>query len=1072
MKRARAPRYNSFVKALALALPLLALPWARAQEPAATPDGEGIDLFEKRVRPVLAEHCYACHSAKAEKLKGGLLLDTREGILKGGDSGPALVPGDPDRSLLLKAVRHADPDLKMPPKKKLPDAVVADLEAWIRRGAPMPATAPKGRADAATSKRHWAFQPPRDIASRGPGNPIDAFLLARLEEKGLAPNPPADRRALIRRVTFDLTGLPPSPEDLEEDYEKAVERLLASPRYGERWGRHWLDVARHADTKGYVYEDREEARFIHSAAYRDWVIRAFNEDLPFDRFLMLQIAPEQLSKDPRDLAAAGFLTVGRRFINNIHDIVDDRIDTLTRGMLALTVSCARCHDHKFDPVPTAEYYGLYGVFHASTEKAVPLAEATDEAYLKEFRKREEAWTKKLADRTRELLDRLRAKTPDYLVAALDVSKFPTEEFYEILGPDDLKPFIVRRWAAYIDRFKRDVHPVWGAWHGFLAIPERDLAANAPAWLEAYRGSLNPAVAAALDGPPPADMKEVARRYGKAFASADPELREILHGPESPIATPQGAFSEIEWFYDESVRQELGKLHREVERWILQSPAAPPWAQYLADRPPQPLPRVFRRGNPANKGDEVPRGFLSALEGKPFREGSGRLELARAIASPENPLTARVWVNRVWLYHFGEGLVRTPSDFGLRSEPPTHPELLDWLARRFVEDKWSTKMLHRRILLSDAYRRSSADHPAARAADPENRLLARFPRRRLDFESTRDAFLAVSGRLDLAMGGKPVNLAAPSASRRTVYGFVDRLNVPNVFRAFDFASVDAHGPQRFTTTVPQQALFLMNSPFMAEQARALLGRVPAGPPEDRIRALYRLVLGRAPSDRELSAGLRFAGQPVAEPVVVKPGPWRYGFGEFDPATGRVKDFAPLPHFTGTAWQGGASWPDPALGWVQITAQGGHVGNDLKHAAVRRWVAPVGGTVSISGTLAHKKKEGDGIRGKVVSSRTGEIASFSLHNQEAETRIKGIEVKEGDAIDFLVDCRPAGEITWDEFSWAPSIKLEKAAAATNAAEKPGEEWSASAQFGGPPPRPLGPWESYAQTLLLTNEFVFVD
>ncbi len=1036
-------------------------------------DAEGIDHFERKVRPVLAEHCYSCHSARARKLKGNLLLDSREGILKGGDTGPLLVAGDPDRSLVVKALRHADDDLKMPPKKRLPDAVVADVEAWIRRGAPMPAATVKAGVDPSKAKSHWAFRQPKDVAVpavKGKvATPVDAFLLAKLEEKGLAFNPPADRRTLIRRVTFDLTGLPPTPEELEEPYEQAVERLLASPRYGERWGRHWLDVARHADTKGYVYEDREEARFIHSWVYRDWVIRAFNEDLPYDRFLTLQIAPEQVSRDPRDLAAGGFLTVGRRFINNIHDIIDDRIDTVTRGMLALTVSCARCHDHKFDPVATAEYYGLYGVFHASTEKAVPVAESKDEVYAKEFAQRNDAWEKKLADRTRELLERLRAKTPDYLVAALDVSAFPTEEFYEILGPDDLKPFIVRRWAAYVDRFKKDVHPVWGAWHGLHAIPERDLASKAPAWIEANRARLHPRIAALFDGTPPASMKEVAQRHGKLFAEVhkkaqgDEDLRAILYGPESPIATPQGAFSEIEWFYDESVRQELGKLYREVERWILKSPAAPPWAQYLADRPPQPNPRVFRRGNPANKGEEVPRKFPAAIGGeKSFEQGSGRLELARAIASAENPLTARVWANRVWLGHFGEGLVRTPSDFGLRSEPPTHPELLDWLARRFVADGWSTKKLHRLILLSNAYRQSSEDNPAARAADPENRLLARFPRRRLDFESTRDAFLAASGRLDLAMGGKPVNLAAAQAARRTVYGFVDRLNVPNLYRAFDFASVDAHSPQRYTTTVPQQALFLMNSPFMIEQARGLLKRIPAGPPDDQIRTLYRLLFGRPPSDRELSAGLRFVQGPIVEAVVVKPGPWRYGFGEFNPKTERVANFTELPRFTGTAWQGGSSWPDAALGWVQLTAQGGHVGNDLRHAAVRRWVSPVDGTVSVTGTLAHKRKEGDGIRGKVISSRAGEIASFTLHNLEAETKIKGLEVKAGETIDFLVDCRPSGEITWDEFSWAPVVKLEK----------PAQEWSAAAQFGGPPPQPLTQWEKYAQTLLLTNEFVFVD
>jgi hypothetical protein len=1083
----------------------LALPGAPAAALQAAPkdDPEGIEFFERKIRPLLAEKCFSCHSERAEKLKGNLKLDSRDAFLKGGDRGPSVVPGDPDRSLLIQAVRWADEDLKMPPKKKLDPDAVADLEAWVRRGAPAPA--PRAAApgpDLSKARDHWAFRPPRPVEPPAVRQevlvrtPVDRFLLARLEERGMTYSPPADPRTLLRRVTYDLTGLPPAPADVDafvadpspEAYERAVDRLLSSPHYGERWGRHWLDVARYADTKGYVYSDREESRFVHSYVYRDWVVRAFNEDLPFDRFLMLQLAADRLAQDRRDLAAMGFLTVGRRFINNIHDIIDDRIDTLSRGMMALTVSCARCHDHKFDPVPTTDYYALYGVFHGSSESTVCLEPAPPrtpdlEAYEKELKKRQDALQTLFARKRDQLLERLRSQTPMYLAAVLQVEKLPTEEFYQLLDPNDVSPFVARQWHAYLLRTRKDFHPVFAAWNAFQAIPERDLAARAPAWLAENAGRLNPRVAQAFGGPPPASMKEVAERYGKLFAEvhkkkgdAEPAgeaLRQVLYGADSPIALPPGAISEIEWFFEESARVELGKAQKAIDQWIIDSKVAPRHAAVLEDRPIQHNPRVFRRGNPANKGEEVPRRFLTFLGGQTFAEGSGRLELARAVASPENPLTARVWVNRVWMNHFGQGLVRTPSDFGLRSEPPTHPELLDWLARRFVADGWSTKNLHRRIVLSQAYRQSSQDNPAFRLSDPENRLLWRAGRRRLDFEAMRDSFLAVSGRLDLAVGGKPVPLHRPPFSpRRSLYGFIDRLNVPSVLRVFDFASVDAHSPQRHQTTVPQQALFLMNNPFLVEQARALAARpevARAADAEARVRALYRVLFARAAAEEEIALGVRALGAPVREPLpVAKPGPWQYGAGEYDAAAQRVTNFRPLPHFTGSAWQGGAALPDPEFGWVYLNAQGGHAGNDLRHAAVRRWVAPRDGQLTISGTVAHKNKEGDGVRARIVSSRAGELASWTLKQLEAEMKIKGLDVKKDETIDFLVDCR--GEVTSDEFVWAPVLQMAKAAAAN----APGDttEWNAAAQFAGPPPAPLTPLEKYVQALLLTNEFMFLD
>lgn len=880
---------------------LLAALAGAAQGPAADP--EGVEFFEKRVRPILAARCYECHSAAAPKLKGGLRLDVSEALRRGGPRGPAVRPGDPDRSPLLQAVRWADEDLRMPPRKKLPDREIADLEAWVLRGAPLlPDRAAREAAapDPSGALDHWAFRPVGDPAPPPVRNealaatPVDRFLLARLEEKGLSFSPPADKRTLLRRVAFDLTGLPPAPEEMDafladespDAFARAVDRLLASPHYGERWGRHWLDVARYADTKGYVYADREEARFVHAHAYRDWVLGAFNEDLPFDRFLTYQIAADRLvgEGDRRHLAAMGFLTVGRRFINNIHDIIDDRIDTLTRGMMGLTVSCARSHDHKYDPIPTADYYSLYGIFASSAETLVrlpgdPERPSEREVFERELRRREEALEALFRRKRDELLERLRAQTGMYLAAAVEVEKLPTEEFYQILSPDEVNPVIARRWYAYIASRAKAFDRVFAPWHAWAAVPERELAVRAPAWLAENAARLNPRVAAALGGAPPASMREVAERYGRLLAGiyrkwkeaekrkaerlqddAEEELRRVLYGPDSPIALPPGAISEVEWFFDEATRVELGKAQRAIDQFLIDHKGAPLYASILVDRPVPSEPRIFRRGNPATKGEEVPRRFLAILSGgrrEPFRDGSGRLELARAIASPANPLTARVWVNRVWLHHFGRPLVATPSDFGLRSDPPSHPELLDWLARRFVEGGWSTKNLHRLIVLSSAYRQSSADNPEARRVDPENRLLWRMNRRRLDFEAMRDAALAAAGRLDRRMGGRPVDLVrSPSSARRTVYAFVDRLNVPGVMRAFDLAGVDAHSPMRAQTTTPQQALFLMNSPFFAEQARALAARPEVAREADaagRIRALYRRLFAREPSAGELALG---------------------------------------------------------------------------------------------------------------------------------------------------------------------------------------------------------------------------
>jgi hypothetical protein len=915
------------------ALTLLAgvlLPSLAAAADGVTP--ERGDYFEKRVRPVLAEHCYRCHSAQAKSPRGGLRLDTREGLRKGGESGPAVVPGKPAESLLLRAVRHAEGVTPMPPRGRLPAAAVADLENWVAAGAPDPrarVAATTAGPDLEAARRHWAFRPIRAPAlsevkdRQWPRTPVDRFVLARLEERGLLPSPPADRRTLLRRVSFDLTGLPPTPDEVDafladkspDAYEKVVDRLLASPAYGERWGRHWLDVARYADTKDGVLMFGDNRIRPYAYTYRDYVIRAFNEDLPFDRFVHEQLAADLIEPkvEPWRLAAMGFLTLGRMFDNNIHDILDDRIDTVTRGLLGLTVACARCHDHKYDPIPTADYYSLYGVFASSEAPLVPPLVGGPEdfpgrdRFEKQFApKRQEV--EGMLDRQFALLsEEARRRVGDYLVRAATTEPDPLETaiYFLSLAPDDLRPPIVARWRNYLAQRARPEDPMFGPWHELLALPAADFTRQAREVVRRWQsrspgvrpGQVNPLVRDALAAAPLSGRADVARAYGDllrrvyeeskrpapAGAADDAEARrqllELVTGQTSPAYFPR---SQTPLYMSRTDKDAFGSKVQELDRMAVRSPDAPPRAMVLYDAPEPVHPHVFLRGNPSRPGPAVPRQFLWVLADesrKPFPHGSGRLDLARAITDPENPLTARVIVNRVWMHHFGEPLVDTPNDFGTRSTPPAHPELLDYLARTLQRDGWYLKRLHRLILLSSTYRQASFDRPACRQADPDNRLLWRMNRRRLDLEAMRDSLLLLSGRLERGMGGRPVDAAGdPRCRRRTVYGLVDRQSLPGLYRAFDFASPDQSADRRPRTTVPQQALFGMNAPFVHEQARALVARPEVAreaDPARRVAALHRLTLCRAPSAEEVRLALDFlaeAGKSELQAEKSKLDPW--------------------------------------------------------------------------------------------------------------------------------------------------------------------------------------------------------
>ena len=723
---------------------------AAPQRVSAAQDDENRIFFESRVRPVLVQHCHKCHSAKAKKLKAGLYLDSRKGVLTGGDTGPAIVPGDPAKSILIGAVVYNDPDSAMPPKKKLPDQVIKDLTEWVKIGAPWP----DGAEPEVTEKKipqtidwkraragHWAFQsirdpePPAVKRSDWARNDIDRFVLARIEAAGLSPSPEAERRTLIRRAYFDLTGLPPTPKQVEafvndassDAFAKVVDELLASPHYGERWGRHWLDVARYSDGFGGF---NDKAALPGAWHYRDWVINAFNRDMPFNEFIRNQIAGD-LIDDGNNAIGTGYLAVGPTYKSDggdpdskaqaLAETIDDRVDTVTRGLLALTVACSRCHEHKFEPIPQADYYSLAGAFHntAVVEKpAVP--------------------------------------------------------------------------AEVVKAFN--------------------------------------------------DGQQRVREAQKKLNDFNSRIRKAKRKPNN------------------EEKQRIDQLKRVLDQVRKKAPPKYPTAHVCRDTGGSNM-KIAIRGNPRSLGAEAPRRFLRVLAGANpplWTKGSGRVSLADDLVDPKNPLTARVFVNRVWMWHFGQAIVRTPNNFGNFGQEPTHPDLLDWLASRFVESGWSIKQMHRTIMLSATWRQSSSMNRRAFGVDGNNNLVWRMNPRRLEVEAIRDGMLAVSGELDTKMSAEPSkNILGDK--RRTVYGIISRsgdaFSSDAFMRLFDFPGARGVAGLRTQSIVPQQYLFLMNSQFVIDRARALAARLEreVETDEQRIVRAYGLLYGRGPTLDEKRVG---------------------------------------------------------------------------------------------------------------------------------------------------------------------------------------------------------------------------
>jgi len=882
---------------------------------ACTDTASGEVSFRQQIRPILAEHCLQCHGPDEQKREGNLRLDLESSSKK-----KSIVAHQPDNSEVIKRITSTIADQKMPPAetgKSLTAAEVRLLRQWIAEGAKY--------------EDHWAFEPirkpPVPVTKSPATTDIDRFIVAALEERGLALSTRLSRTQLIRRATFDLTGLPPTWDEVTafvqdtspNAFETVINRLLDSPRYGERWGRHWLDIARYADTFG--GSAIGFTRFPFSYTYRDYVIQALNGDVPYDQFILQQLAADQLGLPENDPARAGlgFLTVGMQY-RSYHDLIDDQIDVVSRGLLGLTVACARCHDHKFDAIPTRDYYALYATLASSQSPdllpliGTPAASDQYRAYEKDLSRRQVTYEDMARDQSEILRSRCRMHVGLYLT---ELAKGTPEQdlsaAFLSYRTDDVRPLILNRWRDYLKKMPAD-DPVFGPWVTLFktepgefsqrcteliasmktangdpkqfANPQ-SLGLNAPTW--------NPRVLEAIEKKQPKSLVELAEAYGALFAGVHQawlkslletsmasavgatiltdedaahaeinsaiarQLRRHLYTPGTPTAVPDDVAVKM---LNRTVSDSLSGRKGAIHDLHLSSPGSPPRAMSLEEsKTPPPFP-IFRRGNPLDRGDVVDAHFLTALSDPkepPFRDGQRRLGLAKAIVSPTNPLTRRVLINWVWQNHFGQGLVRTPDDFGTRGTPPTHPQLLDYLASTFSDEGWSIKKLHRKIMLSDVYQQAAVENMESRNRDSMNEFLWRMPRRRLEMEAMRDAMLSVSGELDTTMGGRPVELTAvPVIPRRSIYGFINRDIVSSLASTFDGANPNSCTAKRPDTNVPQQTLYALNSEFIQDRAIKLADRAKAAAtePRDRIRWLYQRLFAREPDDDEVRVARKF------------------------------------------------------------------------------------------------------------------------------------------------------------------------------------------------------------------------
>jgi hypothetical protein len=949
--------------------------------------------FEKDVRPILKAYCFDCHGG--EETKSNLDLRLKRFAVQGGDGGPAVVVGNGPESLLVERMKSGE----MPPgEKKVPAEQIAVVERWITEGAVTlrdePETLPLGFEITPEERAYWAFQPlssptpPAVSPEDRSRTPIDAFLVARLRPHNLGFNPDADRRTLLRRASIDLTGLAPTAEEIkafvddtsERAWENAVDRLLASPRYGERWARHWLDVAGYADSEGNGNEDTPR-QFAYK--FRDYVIRSFNADKPLNEFVIEQLAgdelvprpwkelpPEQLDK----LIATGFLrmvvdpttTGGVDHAEGGNQVVADAMKVLGSSLLGMSVGCAQCHDHRYDPISQVDYFRLRGVFEPAFDVAHWRRPA--QRYLSLVTDADREKSAAIEAEANTMRTQLQPKIDAAIEAALivELAKFP-EDQREKLGA----------------------------------------AARAPA-----------------------DKRTDEQ---KALVASNPKL----------LINPGNLYQ-----YNEKAAEEIKKENAKIEAKLNERPKADYIA--LTDEQPGSIPptHLFHRGDYKQPKQVIAPGDLTIAapagqrfdipEKDPSLETSGRrLAYARHLTSGTHPLLGRVLVNRVWLHHFGRGLVDTPGEFGKLGMPPSHPELLDWLASELPRMRWSLKSLHRLMLTSTAYRQSSRRDAARDAVDSDGHLFSRFAARRLDAEVLRDRVLQTAGQLDLTQYGPAIPVTEDfvgqvlpdgDSARRSIYLQVRRTKPVSMLSAFDLPVMSVNCDRRVASTSAPQSLMLMNSDFVLSRAKAFAERL-------------RTTVSASGSDTP--AGTLASRYPRPSAL------WSYGYGRYDEQAKRIADFAKLPHFTGSSWQGGPTLPDPALGYSIVHGTGGHAGNDQAHLSIRRWTAPRAGTLTIAGKLAYAGGGcGDGVRGRVVSCRAGLLGEWTVHKTEAGTTLPAeaaidfaqIAVDAGETIDFAIDCRE--NVGCDSYTWSLDLKLHAGDGRVLAHS------NALADFGNPP------------------------
>jgi mono/diheme cytochrome c family protein len=1093
------------------------------------------EFFETKVRPILAEHCFSCHSEKVAKV--GLKFDSADGFRTDDGQGSVIVNGDADASRLIKAIRHDDSVSAMPPEGKLSDSEIASLADWINAGANWPANTITLQDP---SKQLWSLQPLRrhkpptglpierlmsvDDIDRWSESFVDRWILAGLSAIKVTPSQPASMQTLARRLANDLTGLPPSDELLErlaeypddpEAFSDVIDELLDSDDFGVHWGRHWLDVARYGDTTGEVFDEGDINP--HAYTYRDWVVRAFNDDMPYDEFIENQLIADKLhGPNSPELAALGFLTVGLKFEGNEPDIIDDRLDVVFRGLQGLSIGCARCHDHKYDPISTHDYYSLYSIFAEATEDNTPLfSNDEDRKTYAAFKVKLNSHIKIFQDFSdQQHKERFGLPFQDvakYLLTAtmeLDASR-PESITLDDKGKrsDGLHQTIVDKYREVIQTAKLEHDSIFAPWIAFIELSVDSSSNNfsglakrfqTPTDDAAYKeqeesGDIHPQVRKFFDENPPSSRQELAKRYAELFQQTAKrwiELRDAAYDTSGdvPAALPElieGDRSNEVWelMFSEYPRLDIGEeglknlLEGEVQEKFEElknaigefenSDQSPPQAMIFVDGGEREQ-YVFIRGKEDQAGDLVEPHFLSAIE--PDHESydyeTAREQLCESIIDPLNPLTARVWVNRVWMHLFGTGLVATPSDFGIRGESPSHAELLDALAIDFMRNGWSTKELIRKLVSTATYQQSSFDREDAIAVDPENRWLWRMNRKRMTSESLRDSILAATGSLDKSIGGRPIDsLDESDSNRRTIYFAVKRRYASDLSRAFDFANPSMHTPSRHETIVPQQALWLWNGSFVGQQSAQFDEADFANRPTDEaIDDVYWMILRREPGDDERSivseAIDQWKNKPAA-PKIDRKSAWRYGLARFSKDKASIEDFEEFTETEEDVWVGESG--------MKLYGSGGNPGTDNKVVLVRRWIVPVNGTISIDGNVSNYSEdhpESDGVAIAIIHNQS-RLKKLTVKQTEIPVQVEGLSVKAGDTIDFAIHGRKHRE--GDDFEWTCAIKFTD--------ESLGERWNTDSDSDYRTEDaelydPLGPFGRLAQVLWMSNEFIYVD